>query len=323
MTESKDIPNVKLFSEDETSMQSFIKLFELSSSYAAEELKNKSKPKEATKQVYIGLVSLIDNLINKIKIKNDSMEFVKYGGIQRVLAPNLLAPYSPLREKMLKLIIELSRNNLIEVAGSNGIPNDIVHKLVRIFEKDRKMDHKTDVIKILNIWLPENPKMQYLVLKNDGLDVFYGQMEALDFHGIYALLSLSNKILKEHIKALNKDNIKEDEEDDKLEFYRKMQLKNKLSTKRSCNGMYNFFEVTWDRFNVEHNIVFSDYLGLMTYFKKNCLKIFTYRDKAKVLFEDMIRYISENEGNVKNSKILVNILADMLGYIRAVTKDEL
>lgn len=243
---------------------------------------------EDPESIYDDMVTILDEIIVAVKNYNNAYKFLKANGIDRIIQQSLKTDNDELKTHALILL-----EALFDVAPTTTaavIPITVIDSVLDIFEHDN-LALKAYSLDVMNLWLPDNPKVQARVMKIKGLAPFYEQVAKLDLSVVETLLNLFNTIIKEHLKVKN-DVQRTAVDSDKTKFYQRIGLLEHLKTPVVCNGLLNIFTKTWADSTNEHDI-FVTVFDMLTNIKPFCLKIYRGNDEAGKLFMVLNKYVKE------------------------------
>lgn len=280
---------------------------------------------EDMEKLYNKMAEPLDDIIELLKETNNVYKFIKENGIKRVINTNMRIKYTKLHIKFI-IILKMLLNKAA-ISTKTNIAYTMVTDMLDMFEDDDNLAVKAHVIDVLNVLLPENPKVQAQVMELKGLETFYHQVAKLDTKVIKTMLDLFNKILKEHIRERDNKKPGNESELEKLKLYQKIGLIEKMSTPTVCNGLLNVFELLWNNSTDKKDIL--DVFELIKNIKPFCSIIFRHKAKARNLFNKLSDYVNK-ERNIDSLEKCVNLTDVNLiigDYIREINggllKDEL
>ncbi|XP_053619459.1 uncharacterized protein LOC128680379 [Plodia interpunctella] len=283
-------------------------------------------PVEDIEKMYNAMNANFEDIIEMLANPNNAYEFLQAKGLDRIMITNIETPYTPLRNTILNLL-----KILFDVAPSTAdavMPARMIDKVLDIFVTDDDLTVKENVVDILDIWLPENPRVQARVMKIKGLVPFYEQISKLEVRGVRTLLNLFNKILKEHLDVRYKKPQKSKRDGEELKLYQRIGLIEHMSRKEVCNGLLEIFRFTWH--SEPENELSVLILDLSTKVAPFCLNAFKGKLEAEELFDNFLKYLKEQDRQEYLAKFGMNasdietIVTNYLDSLKQVSemKDE-
>ncbi|CAK1594361.1 unnamed protein product [Parnassius mnemosyne] len=305
----------------------YIEMFEETSLQAAKSEREGILSRENTVELYDEMTGILQDIIDLNMNANNVYKFLHSKGLDRVVAPCLQISYTPLRRHLLILTKQLF--DIAPTIAKIAIPINVVDSLLEILEHDENLSIKAYVIDILYLWLPGNTKVQVRVMKMKGLDMFYNQIQNLDFTAIHTLLKLFNKILEEHIKARSGYAQKTKENAEDLVLYQRIGLLERMSTAHVCNGLLNIFETSLPFLSKTDQIMPSIF-ELVKMIKPFCLKVYKGKSKPLEIFEKLFNLLEDKRSVEFEELHKINMTATyevLEQYVQelknAISKDEL
>ncbi|KAJ0170924.1 hypothetical protein K1T71_013696 [Dendrolimus kikuchii] len=298
-------------------MINLIDKFEHLTSHATESEIKAIIPAEDIEKLYNDMAECLDDIIELLRETKNIYKFIKDKGINRVIETNLQIKNTKLRIRFIVILKILFTK--APTSTKANIPHNIVDDLLDMFERDDNLAIKAHVLDVLNIWLPETPKIQARVMEIKGLEPFYDQVAKLDTNVIKTLLGLFNKILNEHLRERNTKIQSSKADLDKLRLYQKIGLIERMSTPTVCNGLLNIFEIMWNVSTDDNKAIFNVF-ELIKNVKPFCISIFRGKAKAKELFNKLSEYVNDQDNLHLLEKYLnltdVNLVVS--GYLREI-----
>ncbi|XP_068625408.1 uncharacterized protein [Battus philenor] len=294
-TEFSDAINEKEIDEfPQADIEKYIEMFEDLAKEVHKPSAEDILPLENTQELYDEMATIIQALIDLNVNSNNVYKFLRAKGLDRVVAPNMRIPYTPLRRLLLILAKQLM--DIAPATTKAVIPVAILDNLLEIFDNDPSINIKAYALDILDLWLPGSPKMQARVMKLKGLDPFYRQISNLDVTAIHTLLNLFNKILDEHIKARS-DGVKNKGNEDLL-IYQRIGLLERMSTAHVCNGLLNIFETSLP-FIPNAGQIITSMFELVRKIKPFCMNVYKGKSKPIEVFSELFQFVT----NPSNEKV--------------------
>lgn len=244
---------------------------------------------------------------------DDALKFLEKEGFSKCVLPNMWIEHPELRTNLLRLTKQLMEmtSHTVKV-----IPIEVLDQLLRVFENDENLYHKTMVIDILYIWLPRHPEVQARVIQLSGLDPFYDQIPKLDTNVVYNMIDLFNTLIKEHQEVRKSKELYTKEE---RKLYQRIGLLKQISTGKNCNGFLTIFQDALDH-NTKNNNLLVPALELARLVRAVCTKKYKGRKKPMDLFIRLQSYVAENREHLnKFVPDLEQVEAALTEYVEDLT----
>ncbi|XP_032523462.2 uncharacterized protein LOC116774808 [Danaus plexippus] len=273
-------------------------------------------PEEHSEELYDVMVDSLVDLIEIVKNPQNTYRFLNKKGVDRIITPIIGINYDPLKKQFLLLIKTLFK--VTPTTTKALMPASVVDKLLDIFVNDDNLSLKAHAVDIMDVWLPENPKLQARVMRLQGLEPFYHQVSKLDNSVVETLLGLFNKILSEHVNARSNRAQKTKGDFEELRLYEMIGLIERMSTPTVCYGLLNIIEA-FSPLDEDQPFPLTIF-ELLKNIKPFCLNTYRGRAQAIKVFGDLANFISNRKESFRNLTDFRILLEDYVKYIRV--KDE-
>ncbi|CAG9569526.1 unnamed protein product [Danaus chrysippus] len=289
-----------------------IEKIEMIAASAEKSRRERILPEEHSEELYNEMVDTFADLIEIVKNPQNTYRFLNTKGVDRIITPIIGINYDPLKKQFLLLIKTLFK--VTPTTTKALMPASVVDKLLDIFENDDNLSLKAHAVDIMDMWLPENPKLQARVMRLKGLEPFYHQVSKLDNSVVEILLGLFNKILSEHVHYRSNRAQKTKEDFEKIRLYEMIGLIERMSTPTVCYGLLNIIEV-FSPLNDDQPFSLTIF-ELVKNIKPFCLNIYRGKAQAIKVFEDLANIISNRKESFRNITDFRILLEDYVKYIK-------